>query len=634
MRVGLLVVDPARNEDPDHRLAQRVLEATPDHISIVDRDYVYRYVNRAYEQAHARSAEQMVGMSVRALLGDEIFTTVVEPMLVRALGGEEIAYEAWFDFVETGRRYMQVRYLPMRRADGTVDSVMVLAHDTTGRRVAEDALRESEERYRNYITRAPHGVFVTDETGRYLEVNPTAVRMTGYSEEELLRMSIKDMVPEERLQETLEYFGVLLATGSLQQRFQLKRKGAEPFWVNLGAARVGNNRIIGLCEDVSAEVEMEERLGQSQKMEAVGLLAGGVAHDFNNLLTAILGNASMVLLRPLDANSREQLEEIVAVAKRAATLTRQLLTFSRREPRSAGTVSPDDVVSSLGQMLARLIGEHIRMENSLDARGAHVAIDRGGLEQILVNLVVNARDAMPEGGRLRVSTRPLHLDDTGAASRRVAPGDYVELEVADEGQGMDAATRGRVFEPFFTTKPPGAGSGLGLSTVYGLVQATQGDVDIDRERGAGTRVSVLLPTAQPGEEKPDEEVETVERGGGVVLLVEDESLLRRIVERILRHAGYTVLAAENAETALELFRRDPRRVDLLLTDVVMPGMSGPQLVQECKTVRSDLPVLFMSGYPDRVSSGPSGRLPASPLLDKPFSPEGLTTAVARVLRAR
>ena len=627
-------MDPARNEDPDHRLAQRVLEATPDHISIVDRDYVYRYVNRAYEQAHARTADQMVGMSVRALLGDEMFTAVVEPMLARALGGEEIAYESWFDFVEAGRRHMQVRYLPMRRADGTVDSVMVLAHDTTARRVAEDALRESEEKYRNYIARAPHGVFVTDETGHFLEVNPTAVRMTGYSEDELLRMSVKDLVPEERRQEALEQFGVVLVTGRLQQHFQLKRKGAESFWVNLGAVRVGDNRIIGFCEDVSAEMEMEERLRQSQKMEAVGLLAGGVAHDFNNLLTAILGNASMVLLRPLDAISRAELEEIVAVANRAAALTRQLLTFSRREPRSAGTVSPDDVVSSLGQMLTRLIGEHICVENSLDAPGAHVAIDRGGLEQILVNLVVNARDAMPEGGQLRISTRTLRLDDTGAASRRVAPGDYVELEVADEGQGMDAATRARVFEPFFTTKPPGAGSGLGLSTVYGLVQAMSGDVEIDSERGAGTRVSVLLPTAQPGKEKTDKEVETIERGGGVVLLVEDESLLRRIIERILRHAGYTVLAAENAETALALFRRDPGRVDLLLTDVVMPGMSGPRLYQECRTVRSDLPVLFMSGYPDRASSSPSGRLPAAPLLDKPFSPEGLTTAVARVLRAR
>ncbi len=474
-------------------LASRVLAATPDHISVVGADYRYRFVNAAYELAHGLSQSDIIGMSVSSLLGSEVFTSKVRPALDRCLAGEEMAYEAWFEFEGAGSRYMAVRYLPIRTSTGQVEEVLVLSNDITVRKVAEQALERSEAKYRGYIARAPHAVFVVDEQGSYQEVNPAAWRMTGYDEAELLDKSIIDLVPEVDRMEVLEGFATLLRDGVLRTRMRLKTKQAGPIPVSLVAARIAPQRYIGFCEDLSGAIEMERQLRQAQKMEALGLLAGGIAHDFNNLLTAILGYTDVLANRVTASPEREYLTEIQKVTERASELTRQLLTFSQPTPLPVQSVDVNAVVLALRQMLIRLIGEPYRVETQLSTALPAVSCTRNGLEQVIVNLVVNARDAMPEGGRLTISTSAVQVDPEIAASNDLAPGPFVAVAVAGEGVGITDEVRSRMFEPFFTTKAPGQGTGLGLSVTYGIIRAFGGDISAHCPQDGGTRVRVLLP---------------------------------------------------------------------------------------------------------------------------------------------
>ena len=394
--------------------------------------------------------------------------------------------------------------------------------------------------------------------------------------------------------------------------------------------------LLGVATEITERKQLEEQLLQSQKMEAVGQLAGGVAHDFNNILTAIVGYTDL-LAAEFGAGSRqlEDLEEIRKASRRAAALTRQLLSFSRKQVLEPRIIDVNGIVMNLDKMLRSLISENIdfKMQLSEDLNAARV--DPNQLEQVIMNLAINARDAMPEGGRLTIETANATLDHNYARKHvSVIPGDYVMLAVTDTGSGMTEATKARIFEPFFTTKPEGRGTGLGLSTVYGIVKQSGGNIWLYSELGKGTTFKVYLPAIESLPEDIGKIVpaEPVARGAGTVLVVEDDEQLRRLTQRALANEGYIVLEADRGRTALELARRHKGAIDLLLTDMVMPDTNGRKLAETLRAARPALRVLYMSGYPDRAIVNNGMLDPGDAYVAKPFTTDSILRKVHEVLR--
>jgi nitrogen-specific signal transduction histidine kinase/CheY-like chemotaxis protein len=393
-----------------------------------------------------------------------------------------------------------------------------------------------------------------------------------------------------------------------------------------------------LARDTSERTHLEAQLRQAQKMEAVGQLAGGIAHDFNNMLTAITGYSEMLLQDLADQDARRHdVVEIQRAAGRAATLTRQLLAFSRKQVMQPQVIDLNEVVAGAEKLLQRLIGENIALRTALDPALGTVYADPAQVEQVIVNLVVNARDAMPKGGQLLIETQNADLETVDAGDTPpAAPGHYALLAVSDTGVGMDEATRARVFEPFFTTKDPGKGTGLGLSTVYGIIKQSGGTISLYSEPGKGTTVKTYFPRvdATAGSLQPAAQRTVSPRGSETVLLVEDEAALRAVARRTLERQGYRVLEASDAHAALAIAAAHPHDIDLVLTDVVMPGLSGRELAERLAASHPRVPVLFMSGYTDD-SIVQHGVLEAGiHYLQKPFTPRSLAGKVRDVLDGR
>jgi PAS domain S-box-containing protein len=421
------------------------------------------------------------------------------------------------------------------------------------------------------------------------------------------------------------------------------RKDGQPVTLSVVSStlRDENGAVVGraaICRDVTDWRRLEQQFLQSQKMEAVGQLAGGVAHDFNNLLGVITGHTEL-LLRDLgsEGRARSRLEEVRKAAEHAASLTRQLLAFSRKQVLRPRIVDLNEVVASVERLLRRLIGEDIRLVAALGARLWRVKVDPGQIEQVIVNLAVNARDAMSAGGRLVIETSNTSLDESYTRGRPgLDPGDYVLLAVSDTGHGMDAATAAQIFEPFFTTKEPGKGTGLGLATVYGIIKQSGGHIAVYSEPRIGTTFKIYFPRAEGVEERaPEGPQEPPPRGRETVLLLEDAEALQMIVREILEDAGYTVIDGKTTEDALARAAEHRGAIDIVLTDVIMPGASGPEVVARIKTEWPEIRVLFMSGYAD-PAIGRRGTLePNTNFIQKPFTAEALQRKLREVLdRAR
>ncbi len=498
------------------------------------------------------------------------------------------------------------------------------------RRLSE--LAESEERYRTLVQSVNVGISqsTVEMPGRFLEANPAALSIFGFETlDELRRAPIASLYVY--AQERADLMEELARTGSVNHReLKMRHKDGHTLWIVWSAVRHVNPRgeatVHAVFEDVTARKRLEAELVHAQKMDAIGRLAGGVAHDFNNLLSVIIGNGDL-LLRELGESSeqREYAEEIYAAAGRAAEVVRQLLAFSRKQELVPRVLDLNHLVAGTEKLLRRLIGERIRLRTVLSPAIGRVRADPAQLEQVLVNLVVNARDAMPNGGELTVSTEatPKETEDCRLEGKRV-----VHLVVCDTGEGMDEATRARIFEPFFTTKPEGRGTGLGLSTVYGIAQQSGGCVCVKSALGKGSVFTVCLPELDPAEEEAelDGPAASAPGRGERVLVVEDEQTVRRVLVRVLCDAGYQVLEAADGAQALELEAGlRGGRLDLLLSDVVMPGQTGPELAVELRRRRPDLKVLFVTGY----SENPPGT--KAPVLHKPFRAGELLAAVRGAL---
>ncbi len=509
------------------------------------------------------------------------------------------------------------------------------------RRMAE-ALRASEERYRLLFDESPYLMWVVEaDTLRFLEVNRKAVGRYGYSRDEFLAMTLLDVCHSEEMPGILEEVRAELGREPWIGRGRHRTKAGEVLEVSVVSRSVdfaGRRGLLAVIEDVSERHRQEAQLRQAQKMEVVGQLAGGVAHDFNNLLTIILGYAGLVAAQLGDRPElRRQVEEVARAGERGASLTRQLLAFSRQLPLQPRIVDLNAVVAGVETMLRRLIGEHVELAIRLQAVAGRVLVDPGLIEQVIVNLAVNARDAMPGGGGVMIETADVERDAPCVEEPAgCLPGPYVLLTVSDSGTGMDAATRARIFEPFFTTKEPGKGTGLGLATVFGIVQQSGGCIEVNSEPGQGSSFKVYLPRAASDLQAPEPpSAARAERRGGAetVLVLEDEPALRELVRTLLEGAGYTVLVADGIAASLALVERHPSPIHLLLTDVVMPGLSGPEAAARLLAVRPEARVLYMSGYAgDPI--GRRGMLPAgAALLLKPFTAASLLRMVQEVLDA-
>jgi two-component system, cell cycle sensor histidine kinase and response regulator CckA len=501
-------------------------------------------------------------------------------------------------------------------------------------------LREREEYFKSLIEQAMDIIAVLDADGAVRYASPSVRPLLGYGAEELVGQHIFDLVHPDDIGPALRVFAEGVATGQGGRLLGLQVRHKDGTYRSLeaiGRFLLDDPVVRGVvinARDVTERRSLERQLLQAQKMEAVGRLAGGIAHDFNNVLTAIFGYADLLTEElPAGSPARQDLEEIRKAATRASALTRQLLAFSRQQVLAPMVLSVNDLVDDVDKMLRRLVGEDVELRLMLARDAGNVRADSGQLQQVIMNLVVNARDAMPTGGKLVIETADAELTEQYAEQHQaVIPGRYVMLAVSDTGVGMDAQTKARIFEPFFTTKEKGKGTGLGLSTVYGIVKQSGGYVWVYSEPGHGTTFKVYLPRVDaPAEpQAPPRETATL-TGTETILLAEDDEMLRPLTKGLLAKFGYTVLDAESAEQALAVAGARQGPIHLLVADVVMPGASGRELARRLAQSRPETRVLYVSGYTDDAIVHHGMLEPGLKFLQKPFTPAALARKVREVL---
>jgi PAS domain S-box-containing protein len=529
-----------------------------------------------------------------------------------------------------------------------VDDVVDLACVAIGQERAESSLRRSEAHYRAVVETAPSAIVGLNGDQTVTEWNQVAEQLMGRSRADVVGKHFGSccLSPDARVTFDKCFHASQSHGEASACETEITRPDGSTRWVLWNMSLVVDKtsglhagELLAIAQDITARREAEAALRQSeqqlrhsQKMEAVGRLAGGIAHDFNNLLTVIHGNTTLALQDAEKGSAQESaLREVRDASTRATALTRQLLTFSRREPVEPRLLDVNVIVADMRRMLGRLIGEHIQLDTALTTKNVTIKADRTNIEQLLLNLAVNARDAMPDGGLVTIATEHVSLDEEEAAQRELPAGAYVKLSVSDNGTGMDEATRARAFEPFFTTKPSGEGTGLGLATVYAIAERHEGAVAIETQPGVGTTVSFWLPFVQGIAFSARSSGEhAMAAGSGTVLIVEDEEAVRHLARRVLIANGYRVLEASNGEEALVVWQKHSEDIDVLVTDVVMPKLGGQALVDRLRATRPDLSVVFCSGYSDNMLMPVREDDPHTAFLAKPFTLHGLVERVARL----
>jgi len=529
----------------------------------------------------------------------------------------------------------------IRNAEGEPEKLVIVNRDITERKRAEEALQRSEADFRSVVEDAPYGIYRASKTGQFLQVNPALQKMLGYDlREDLLRKDLATDIFRHagEYQRLTEY---LTRTEEIKDiESEWKRQDGTPITVHCSGRCIADENgapayFEVFAEDVTEKRVLERQLRMAQKMEAIGRLSGGIAHDFNNLLGVIIGY-SRVLKKAVGPNTalHEHALEIEKAGERAASLTKQLLAFSRQQVLTPAVLNLNTLVTDMEKMLPRLLGEDVEVSLALDTGLGQVKADQSQIEQVIMNLAVNARDAMPMGGKLKIQTADVQLDQ---AYTRDHPGskigNYVMMAVTDTGTGMAAETLAHIFEPFFTTKERGKGTGLGLATVYGIVKQSDGYIAVDSAPGKGASFQIYLPRheGQPVmDEQPAESDEKL-RGSETILLVEDAEPLRKLAQTFLESGGFHVVSAESGEAALEVAARYGGLFDLLLTDVVMPGMNGRVLAERLLPRQPGMRVLYMSGYTDSFIAGHGVLESGTHLLHKPFTEEVLIRKVRGVL---
>ncbi len=618
----------------------RMIQSSPDAITLrtlPERRYLE--VNEGFCRMTGYTAEEVIGKTSAELNvwadPDQRGATLQKVLREGEVHEEEFRFRTKAGEIRFGQ------LAAVRVAVGTQQCMLSVSRDITEKRRAQEELRRSEANFRSLIHDAPFGVLRSTLEGRVLQANPALVNMLGYnSEEELLQLNLERDVyhdPKQR-QSLIEEFSQKKDIHNVE--VQWKRKDG-----NIITALLNGRRIEGadqtqthyevFAEDITQRRTLERQLFQSQKMEAIGRLAGGIAHDFNNLLGVVLGHTEILEeAAGQDKRLQRSVEAIQSATQRAAALTTQLLAFSRKQMVEPRILDLNVAVREIEKLLHRVIGEDIELIIRVQPSASTILIDPGQIDQILMNLVVNARDAMPIGGKLILETSSLTLDDSYVGQHLgAAAGPFVLLSISDTGFGMDQETLSHIYEPFFTTKEIGKGTGLGLSTVYGIVKQCGGYIMAYSEPGRGTTFKVYFPRVSGVPQAPRASARRADLPGGneTILLVEDETALRELTRGLLEAAGYTVLEAANVEDAIHLAENAHRKIDLLLTDVVMPGMDGHELSRRLTSSCALLKVLYMSGYTDDVIVQRGVLNGGTTLLQKPFGRAGLLGKVRQVL---
>jgi PAS domain S-box-containing protein len=617
-----------------------LIENALDIITVLDDKGVVRYGSPSLERVLGYAVSTLSETNILALIHPNDRRALLEKLV---LGGQNPGLVQQFQF-RLRHRDGSWRVLEAigKRSDvnSAVGGFVVNSRDITERIRAEEALREANETIRAVIETSPLAIYSLDLLGNVKSWNRAAEGIFGYSAIEVMNRPLPIVFPEDQTDFNTRFdqgvSGNLLVGN--EGRFQRKDGSAVEVSSWNAQLRDGNGLVTGIVvavADNSERKRLEEHFRQSQKMEAVGRLAGGVAHDFNNLLTVITGYCQMLVdqLSPADSMSGD-LQQVLKAADRATTLTKQLLAFSRQQIVLPKVVALDALIRDMDHILQRLAGEDIELR--IEGSCGKVRVDPGQIEQVIVNLAVNARDAMPRGGKLIIETADCDFDDFSPHyPKGLPPGAYALIAVSDTGTGMDAATRSHLFEPFFTTKERGRGTGLGLSTSYGIVKQNQGSIQVYSELGIGSTFKIYLPRV---DEPVDVQVEpraerSSYRGTETVLVVEDEEGVRHVLLEMLKQTGYRTLGAECGQEAIEICRSCETPVDILITDVVMPKMGGRELAARLREVTPELKVLFVSGYTDSAIVHHGVLEPGTHFLQKPFSVEQLAGKVREVLEA-
>jgi PAS domain S-box-containing protein len=634
-----------RKESSREELAAQVLSELASHIS----DFLWvrdaktgaiLYLNDVWERITGQHLE--VGEHVR-----EFFKSTHPDDVERAKeAGRRAENDGGYDEVvraidtRGATRWMRVRTFPVHNAAGEVYRVVGIAEDVTELKRAEEALRNSAQRFRSLIEHSTDLILLHDGAGHFTYLSPSFEVTLGYPVHEWMERSGLELVWPEDLETARALLARVADTSGARTPWQLRLRHADGTfrWLEgTSANHLADPAIAAVvvnCRDITERKRMEAQIIQSQKMESIGRLAGGVAHDFNNLLTAIKGNMSLALMdmQPIDP-LYEYLISVDKAADSAASLTRQLLAFSRKQIISPKVINLNDVLTHVQRLLARLIGEDVHLEMSAAPDLAPVRFDRSQAEQVLINLAVNARDAMPQGGRLTIETVNVDLDEDYCRRHPyVQPGSFVMLAVSDTGIGIHDEVRAHLFEPFFTTKESGSGTGLGLSMVYGAVKQNGGHIEVYSEMGHGATFKIFLPAV---DEQPDVAIEPLvgprPRGVETLVLVEDEEHVRTIATLMLRRQGYAVHSFADGPSALAAVETMTDDLHLLITDVVMPRMNGQVLTQRILALRPTIKVLFTSGYTANVIVHHGVLNEGVEFLPKPYSLERLARRVREVL---
>ena len=629
--------------DVDFNLTGRLdsfVENAPNAIAMFDRDIRYLAASPAWLRDYGIEGP-LVGRSHY-----DVFPEIPERWRTihrRALAGDTFAEagEA-FERADGSIQWLSWGVRPWRLPDGAIGGIVIFTQDVTEMKAAETELAEREAHLRSILATVPEAMIIIDEQGIVTSFSATAAALFGYCPEEVVGRNVRMLMPEPYRAEHGAYLGNYLRTGEARiigygRLVQALTKDGTvlPVELSVGEA-VGNGRRIftGFVRDLSSRQKMEQELRQSQTMEAVGQLTGGIAHDFNNILTAIIANLELLVLQLRDPDQRELADEAQAAARDAARLAAQLLAFGRRQPLNSEPTDVGALISNFAGMLRRTLGETIELKILASPPPPQTIVDAAQLQNALLNLAINARDAMPRGGRLTIEVSPTRLDaDYAQMYPEVRTGRYVLIAVSDTGVGMPEAVRRRAFEPFFTTKPIGAGAGLGLSMVYGFVKQSGGHIQIYSEIGRGTSVRIFLPVADAAaaaEQEQGMQTPELPKGSETILLVEDDPRLRRVLSRRLRSLGYQVFEAENGAAALAELAKLPE-VALLFTDMVMPGgMTGLELAEAALALKPELKVLFTSGYAEPAIARLGQQKGA--WLKKPYTAEELAETLRKVLR--
>jgi PAS domain S-box-containing protein len=631
------------NDASEHsrlRLQAAALKAADNAIVITDREGIIRWVNPAFTKLTGFPAQEAIGASPRILKSG-----VHDGQFYREIWATILGSQVWKGKIINRRRNgtlytEEMTITPVADERGQIQNFIAIKQDVSERERILSALQRSEKRYRALFQNAPAGIFRVALDGALFAVNPALVSMLGYEDEEqLLRVNLARQVFVEPL-EMSRRFGESACGTIPPVEVEWLRKDGQPITVRLAGQRVQEpgfpDTLIMTAENVTQTRVLEEQLRQAQKMEAIGQLAGGIAHDFNNLLGVVIGYGELLKEKLAgDERATRALSAIIQAGERGADLTRQLLAFSRKQALQPKVLRLDQVVADTARILTRLIGEDVELKTHSDPDLGLVRVDPGQMQQVLMNLVVNARDAMPGGGRIRIETRNTMVElERSTRSHPIKPGAYVTLSVSDTGCGMDAATQARIFEPFFTTKAMGKGTGLGLATVYGIVKQSEGYIWVYSEVGVGTTFRIYLPQVAAGSAAAVrwEQPATAPQGAGAILLVEDDTPLRQVTREFLEGGGYTVLESSHIADALRLAGSPGVQIDLLLTDVVMPGMNGRDLAEQVQRLRPGVRVLYVSGCIQETVLHHGLLDPGVPLLEKPYSRQDLLRKVYDVMR--